>query len=104
MADLIIQRGDYGFYVDGTITNDDGSVFNLTGYALIFSAWEMGNWGRPLIAGTASIVVATEGTWKYLVAENDFITPGEYLINVRATKTGAQETTQNYSVDVKEAP
>lgn len=104
MADLTIQRGDYGFYVDGTITNNDGSVFDLSGYTLTLSAWEMGKWDKPLVAGSAEAVVATEGTWKYLVATNDFITEGEYLVSVRATKAGAQETTRNYSVEVKEAP
>ena len=104
MADLIIQRGDHGFYVDGTITNDDGSAFDLSGYTLTFNAWEMGKWNKPLVAGSAEAVVATQGTWKYLVAANDFITEGEYLVGVRATKSGAQETTRNYSLEVKEGP
>lgn len=104
MADLTIQRGDHGFYVQGTLTNADGSVFNLTGYTLTLNAWELGKWEHPLVQGTATAVVATLGTWKYLVAENDFITEGEYLINLRATKTGARETSQNYTVEVKEAP
>lgn len=104
MADLTIQRGDYGFYVDGTITDDDGTIFNLTGYTLTFNAWEMGKWEHPLVTGSAAAVVATQGTWRYLVAENDFITEGEYLVGVRATKAGAQETTKNYTLEVKEAP
>lgn len=104
MADLTIQRGDYGFYVDGTITEADGSIFNLTGYTLTFNAWEMGKWDKPMITGTATTIVATQGTWKYLVVQNDFITEGEYLVSVRATKTGAQETTKNYTLEVKESP
>lgn len=104
MSDLIIQRSDYGFYVDGTITNDDGTVFNLSGYALAFNAWETGKWDKPLVEATATAVVATQGTWKYLVQENDFITAGEYLVSVRATKAGAQETTRNYTLEVKESP
>ena len=104
MADLTIQRSDYGFYVQGAITNADGSVFNLTGYAVTFNAWEMGNWGHPLVSASADLVVATQGTWKYLVVENDFINAGEYLVSVRATKAGARETTENYTLEVKEAP
>lgn len=104
MADLTIQRSDYGFYVQGAITNADGSVFNLAGYAVTFSAWEMGNWDHPLVVATAELVVATQGTWKYLIVENDFITAGEYLVAVRATKAGAQETTRNYTLEVKESP
>lgn len=104
MADLTIQRGDYGFYVDGTITEADGSVFNLTGYTLTFQAWEFGNWKHPIVEGTATTVIATAGTWKYLVISGDFISPGEYLVSVKATKAGAQETTKNYTLEVKESP
>ena len=104
MADLTIQRGDYGFYIEGTLTDANGSVFDLTDYTLTFNAWEMGKWKKPIVQGAANTVVATQGTWKYLVAQNDFITEGEYLINIRATQTGAQETSQNYMLEVKEAP
>ena len=104
MADLTIQRSDYGFYVQGAITNADGSVFDLSGYTLTLSAWEMGKWDKPLVSASAELVITTQGTWKYLVVENDFISAGEYLVSVRATKTGAQETTENYSLEVKEAP
>lgn len=104
MADLTIQRGDYGFYIDGTITDADGSDFDLSDYTLSFKAWELGNWEHPIVEGSATTVVATQGTWKYLLAQNDFITPGEFLCAVRATKTNAQETTQQYTVEVKEAP
>jgi len=104
MADLTIQRSDFGFYVQGTLTNADDSVFDLTDYSLTVNCWEMGNWKRPLIAGTAEAVVATQGTWKYLVVDGDFNIKGDFLLNVRATKTGAQETSQNYTVEVKEAP
>lgn len=105
MADLTLQRGDYGFYVDGTITNNDGSVFNLTGYSLTFLAWEEGKSDKPLVNSTAAeVVTATEGTWKYPLAQNDFITKGDYFVAVRATKTGAQETTKNYTLEVKDSP
>lgn len=104
MSDLTIQRGDYGFYIQGTLTNSDASAFNLTGYSLTLQAWELGKPNHPIVSGTASAVVATQGTWRYLVAQNDFITEGEFLINVRATKSGARETAQNYTVEVKESP
>ena len=105
MADLTIQRGDFGFYVDGTITNADESVFNLTGYTLTFSAWEQGKWKHPFVEGSATTVIATAGTWKYLIVENDFTIPGnDYFVSVKATKAGAEEKTQNYSLEVKEAP
>lgn len=104
MPDLTIERGDYGFYVTGTLTNKDASPFNLTGYTASFKAWKEGNWVHPIVDGTADVVVATQGTWRYLVQSSDFITKGDYLCVVRATKTGAQETSQSYTVEVKEAP
>lgn len=104
MADLEIQRTDYGFYVTGAITNADDSVFDLTDYTLSFMAWEKGDWKHPLVNGSAEIVVATAGTWKYLVISGDFVVDKEYYCAVRATKTGAQETTRNYTLEVQESP
>jgi hypothetical protein len=104
MSDLTIKRGDFGFYLTGTINNADDTPFDLTGYSLTLNCWEMGKWGRPHVTGTAAAVSATQGTWRYLVDDEDFTIPGEYLLNIRATKTGAQETTLAYTVDVKEAP
>ena len=104
MADLTIMRGDYGFYVDGTITNNDGTVFDLSGYTLTFLSWETGKWERPMVSGSAEAVVATQGTWRYPVAQNDFLTAGEFDCLVRATKAGAEEKTQRYTVEVIEAP
>lgn len=104
MADLVIERGDYGFYVQGTITDADGSVFDLSGYTLTFQAWEKGNWERPMVAGTAAAVVATEGTWRYLVQQNDFIKIGEFMVAVRATKVGARETTRTYTLEIEGVP
>jgi len=104
MSDVIIQRGDYGFYLTGAVTNDDGSAFDLTGYTLTFKAWEEGNWEHPVVDSTAEVVSDTQGTWQYLVKENDFITAKKFYIAVRATKENAQETTRNYTLEVKESP
>jgi len=104
MSDLTIQRGDFGFYVDGSIQNHDGSVFDLTDYTLTIQIWESSHWRHPIVQGTCQVTSSTEGLWRYSVATTDFISQGTFSVALRATKTGAQETSETYTLDVKEAP
>ena len=104
MSDLTIKRGDYGFYLDGTVLNADDSVFDLTNYTVTLEIWELGRWRHPIVQGTCVVVSSTEGTWRYTVGSSDFLVTGTYNAGIRATKTGAQETTNTYTVEVKESP
>jgi hypothetical protein len=99
-----VQRGDYGFYVAGTIQNDDGSDFNLTNYTVTILAWQDSHWRSPIISGTCEVTSSTEGQWRYSLGTTDVTTPGTFSVVLRATKTGAQETTETYTLEVKEAP
>ena len=69
-----------------------------------FLCWEPGKSQRPLVNSSAEIVTATQGTWRYLVVAADFVNDKEYYVAVRATKAGAQETTENYTLEVNESP
>jgi hypothetical protein len=104
MSDLVIKRGDYGFNLTGTVSNDDGTVLNLTDYTVSLQVWEEGRWRQPIVQGTCVVTSSTEGQWRYTVGTTDFLTVGTYNAAIRATKTGAQETTNTYTVDVKESP
>jgi hypothetical protein len=104
MSDFTIERGDSGFYLNRTMLNDDGSVFNLTNYTVTLLVWELGRWRNPIVSGTCEVTSSTEGKFRYLVGTNDFLVEGTYEAAARATKTGAQETTNNYTLEVKESP
>lgn len=104
MSDLTIKRGDYGFYLEGTVSNADDTVFNLTDYTVTIQIWELGRWRHPIVEGSCEVTSSTEGQWRYTVASSDFLVTGTYNAAIRATKTGAQETTNTYTVEVKESP
>jgi len=104
MSDLTIKRGDYGFNLTGTVSNDDGTDFDLTDYTVSLQVWEEGRWRRPFVQGTCVVTSSTEGQWSYTVASGDFLVAGTYNGAIRATKTNAQETTVTYTIEVKETP
>jgi hypothetical protein len=104
MSDLAVQRGDKGFYLAGTVNNDNGSPFDLTNYTLTILAWEVAHWKNPILSGTCEVTSSTEGQWRYAVGTSDFLNPVTFSVVLRATKTGAQETTLHYTLDVQEAP
>jgi len=104
MSDLTVYRGDFGFYVEGSVQNNDGSVFDLTDYSLTIQIWESSHWRHPIVEGTCQVTSSTEGQWRYAVGTNDFLSTGTLSVALRATKTNAQETTLTYTLDVKEAP
>jgi len=104
MSDLTIKRGDHGFYLEGTVSNANGTVFDLTDYTVSLHAWELGRWRQPIVTGTCVVTSSTEGQWRYTVAASNFLVSGTYNVAIRATKTNAQETTNTYTVEVKESP
>lgn len=104
MSDLTIKRGDFGFYLQGTMQNSDGTVFDLANYTVTLKVWELGRWRNPIVSGTCVVTSSTEGKFRYTVGSTDFLVEGTYEAAARATKTGAQETTNTYTLEVKESP
>jgi hypothetical protein len=104
MSDLTVYRGDYGFYISGTMNNADGTPFDLTNYTVSIQIWESEHWRNPIVQGTCIVTSSTEGQWQYPIATGNFLSTGTFSVALRATKTNAQETTLTYTLDVKEAP
>ena len=104
MSDLLVYRGDKGFYLSGTAQNHNGSAFDLTNYTLSIIVWESNHWRSPIVSGTCLVTSSTEGQWRYTIGTSDFLSAGTFSVALRATKTGVQETTLTYTLDVKEAP
>lgn len=99
MADLTVSKGDYGFYLNFTILDSDGSAFDLTDYTITLKVWD----ATPslIVSGACDIVVAGSGTCKYLIQDGDFDTVGHYGMELELTKTGVKLSTRKYDLEIK---
>lgn len=103
MADVIIAQNDFGFYLNFTVQNDDGSVFSLVGYTMTLNIWKQGRFPEILLTGACPPVVAANGTCRYLVTVGDFPTAGEYRLELEITKVGENISTRTYELTVTES-
>lgn len=103
MADLTIPKSDKGFYLNFTITDDDGSAFDLTDYTVTLKVWTQSKPAALIVDAAGSIVSATDGTCRYLVTASDFTIAGEYYFEVELTKTGVIISTKRYTLEVTES-
>lgn len=104
MADLNIAKGDKGFYLNFTVQDADGNVFNLTDYTASLKAWPLGKPGSPIVSATCAVTDTTGGLCHYQVATNDFMVAGTFQLELECTKTGIIESTDAYTIEVKESP
>jgi len=104
MAGLVVNQGDYGYYINFTIKDASGDAYVLTDYTIKLKVWKSGQPGVLIVNGVCSIISAVAGTCRYLVVSADFITPGEdYLFELELTKTGVVESTKTYALSVRES-
>ena len=104
MADIHIPQGDFGFNLEFTITEDDDSAFDLTGYTVTIKVWPKYFIGNLVVDSAGVIDVEASGTCHYAVADGDFDDAGDFLIEVQLTKTGTQASTRYYTLKVEESP
>jgi len=103
MTDLTAPRGDFGFPLNFTIQNNNGTVVNLAGYTITMKVWPQGLSSDPIVEGVCVPDVEALGTCHYDVVEHDFDVEGDYLIEIELTKVGAKESTMNYTLKVEES-
>jgi len=105
MADLTIAQNDKGFYLLFTIKDSAGNAYNLTDYTIKLKVWQANKASTLIVEGTCSIVIpATNGICKYLVTANDFKTIDEnYSAELELTKSGVIESTEKFTIEVKES-
>ena len=103
MADLVIPKGDKGFYLNFTVRNDNETAFDLTGYTIGFKVWKKSKSDTILVSGTPSIVLGTAGTCRYLVGANDFGTVTPLTAELELTQAGVIESTVPFSIEVQES-
>lgn len=100
---LEIPKGDYGFYINFTVYDNDDSVYDLTDYTLKFKVWTTTYPNTLVVNGDVSAVSATSGTCRYLVADGDFDTPGIYRGELELTKASVVESTKYIDIEVTES-
>ena len=103
MADLSIPKGDFGYYINFTITEDDGTAYNLTGYTITLKVWAKGSPSPLVVDSACAAVVEASGTCRYLIVDGDFGTKGFYNFEIELTKAGAEESTRTYELEVTES-
>ena len=101
--DLTIPQNDYGFYLNFTITDSDGAAFNLTGYTASFKMWLANNPDDLIVDGACSIISAAAGTCRYLAVDGDFDTINNYRAEIELTQAGVVESTDYFTIAVKES-
>ena len=103
MADLTVAKGDFGFYLNFTVQNSDGTAFNLTGYVVTINVWQDVPRPAALFTGNCPHVVAASGTCRYLVVTGDFPTKGAYRLELELTQAGVNISTRPYDLNVTES-
>jgi hypothetical protein len=106
MADLTVSQNDKGFYLSFTITDSAGTAYNLTGYTITLKVWEEGATGVTslIVNGVCEIVVAASGTCRYLLTSTSFTAVNNnYIAELELTKSGVIESTERFTIEVKES-
>lgn len=103
MADITIAQNDKGYYLTFTINDSAGAAYNLTDYTIKLKVWYANNADSLTLDGTCSIVNAILGTCRYLVTATDFININEYSAELELQKSGVIESTDSFTIEVKES-
>jgi len=99
--DMTIPKGDYGYYLNFTVTDSAGDAYNITDYTVTLKVWH-GTKGS-LMTGTCAPVVAASGTCRYLVVDGAFPTNGIYQAELELTATGVVQSTENFTLEVEQS-
>jgi len=102
MADLTIKRGDYGFYLNFTVTDSDDAAYDLTDYTVTLKVWKKNTPGL-IINSACEIVVAGSGTCKYAVVSDNFRESGLFDAEIELTKAAERAATETFEIEVKES-
>lgn len=81
-----VNKGDYGFDIIITITDENGNVQNLSGLDLTstkFKVWKPGDTTNKIDATVQFYTDGTDGKLRYTVQQGDFDTEGVYLAEIK---------------------
>ena len=104
MADISVPQGDFGFYINFTVLNDDDTPFNLVGYVITIKVWLESHWPALLFSGVCAPVVPASGTCRYLVVAGDLDTSGTFKLELEMTAAGEEISTRSYDLNITGSP
>lgn len=104
MSDLTVPQGDKGYPLAFTVQNDAGTAYDLTNYTVTIKVWRKGIRGTPIVNSACTIDVAASGTCHYDIQASDFLTVGDYFVELELTQPGVIESTRRYTLEVTESP
>ena len=97
-----IREDDYGYNINFTVKQSDGTAFDLTGYTVNFQVVES-NSRRNIVDGACVLVTEADGTCKYTVVSGDFPKGGNYIGGLELTISGKVFTTKDIFINVKKS-
>lgn len=106
MKQLTVRQNKYGYYLEFTQTNFDGSVFDsIDEYTPYLKVWIQGSPSEVLLSGEGEVVNAGAGTWRYLVKDGDFPVVGTFDGQFEYTSDSESDiSSKTFSVIVEESP
>jgi len=101
MADLTISKDDYGFDINFTVVESDGTTArSLSGKTVTFKAWDKRAPFTSVASGACTVDVAASGTCHYTVQDGDFDTVGNFTYELELTSSGVVESSKQYDLEV----
>jgi len=81
-----VNQNDKGFYISFVVKNKDGSLFDLTGYAVKFNVADPKY--TPVFSGDCEITDDVNGECRYLVIEGNLSNNGIFPAELELTLGG----------------
>ena len=102
MDELRVPQGGYGYNLNFTCEDSDGTAFDLTDYTATLWVWKE---GRPdeYLQGACTTDVAASGTCHYSVLTTNFDDVGEYFAKIEATKASTVVPFETFIITVFES-
>jgi len=102
---IIVPKGGYGYNINFTIYDSDGSARDMSSYTgtLSFKVWKAGNPGTTIVSAAGAWTSASDGTCYYTVKDGDFDTAGNYKYCLVAAKTNVSEPVRAGDLEVEES-
>ena len=88
---MSVPADDFGYVVDFTIQQSNGSIYNFTGYNPYFVVQRDGVVVTNTLCNTINAVL---GTCNYSVGSGVFTSRGKYSAGLKLVKTGASFTSE----------
>ena len=100
---LVVPKGDKGYNLAFTVTDNLGTVKNITAYTIKLKMWKPGVPGTLIIDSACVIDVGASGTCHYVIGATDMVTAGRYQAELELTATGIIESTEQFTIVIKES-